>query len=341
MARSLDAHPLDIPAELQTRLVAAASDAALAPIPAQVSRITFGTAGWTDPSLLAPGLFYPRGIKSSSERLNYYASQFSMVELDSTFYALPSLETVERWAASTPAGFRMHVKAHPVLTGHDLDIARLPSELRAEFAPRREGRVRFHDAPTQLVNELRRRFFALLEPMASSGKLGAVLLQFPPWFTATRGGARQIEALAELGQTAGITFSVEFRHPSWFVDGRAERVLDLLRRNQLVHVVVDEPRGRVGGVPVVPEVTHPGLSLVRMHGRNVTGWRPGAAVAERFLWVYSQDELKEWVPRVLRLAEQAERVDVVFNNCVRNFAVLGAKGMARLVEATTQGNSAK
>jgi uncharacterized protein YecE (DUF72 family) len=233
---------------------------------------------------------------------------------------------------NTPDGFRFDVKAFPVLTEHPLDVTRLPGDLRAEVAPlaSERGRIRVDGLPDAVRSELERRFRASLVPLVSSGRLGAILCQFPPWFEATRGNARKIERLAE--RHGDLPLSIEFRHRSWLLPERRDRVLDLLRRHDLAFVAVDEPAGRVGGVPPVAEVTSPRLAVVRFHGRNVAGWdRPGASVHQRFDYLYTPDELRPWVEPVRRLAERAREVHAVFNNCVRDYAVVNAKGFGVLL----------
>jgi len=185
--------------------------------------------------------------------------------------------------------------------------------------------------PDEIAGELRARFFASLDPLVQAGRLGAVLAQFPPWFDATRGNARALEALAERSQ--GQPISVEFRHRSWTEPERVARVLGLLERLGFTYVCVDEPDARVGGVAPVVAITKPRVAIVRFHGQNLTGWeKRGASVTERFNYLYTPAELRVWAERVKHLSERAESVHAVFNNCVRNYAVLNAKDLAVLLE---------
>ncbi len=299
--------------------------------PAVVDNVAVGTAGWTDPTLIRSGLFYPRGLSKSGERLSHYAKHFSMVEVDATYYSLLPPATAERWAKATPDAFQIDVKAHPVFTGHPIDFTRLPADL-ADAAKRagHERRGYADRLPPALVAEMEQRFVELLSPLRSSGKLGCVMLQFPPWFRATRGNARRIEARAE--RLADFPLAVEFRHPSWLDEERRERVFALLSKHQLSYVGVDEPNVPTGGVPPVIEVTNPALAIVRFHGKNAAAWRRrGASVQERFDYVYSREELRAWVEPVRRLSREAERVHAVFNNCVRDYAVVNAKGLSVLL----------
>jgi uncharacterized protein YecE (DUF72 family) len=301
--------------------------------PAVVGNVALGTAGWTESTLIRSGRFYPRGLSRSGERLSYYAKHFSMVEVDATYYSLLPPTTAERWAGATPADFEIDVKAHPVFTGHPIDFTRLPAEL-AEAAKRagHEERGYADRLPPELVAEMERRFVELLSPLRSSGKLGCVMLQFPPWFRATRGNARRIEVLAE--RLVSVPLAVEFRHPSWLAEERRERVFALLSKHRMSYVAVDEPDVPRGGVPPVIRVTNPALAIVRFHGKNAAAWRRrGASVQERFEYLYSPEELRPWVEPVRTLSREAERVHAVFNNCVSDYAVVNAKGLCVLLAA--------
>ena len=302
-----------------------------APLPAQAGPIRFGTAGWTDPTLLASGAFYPSSARSAADRLSHYAMHFPLVEVDATYYAIPSSSVAERWVERTPDGFIFDIKAHPVFTGHPIDRRRLPKDLAAAVAAVKPERKRLYpkDVPSEVCDELMLRFRAVLDPLRQAGKLGCVMVQFPPWTTATRGSARQIESLPSVLPDTRI--AVELRHPSWFESSRCDRVFDLLAANGLAYVAVDEPDVAGGGVPPIVRITRPDLGVVRFHGHNLQGWRRGASVQERFNYLYGPDELRAWVKPVKRLADEAKEVHAVFNNCVRDFAVLGAKDLAALM----------
>jgi uncharacterized protein YecE (DUF72 family) len=319
-------------------LAQAGALAARAPEPAAVGNVLAGTAGWTDRTLVESHLFYPRSVGSAAERLAFYARHFCLVEVDSTYYALLPSSTADRWLAVTPPEFVFDVKAFPVFTGHPLDVARLPPDLRKALELAVPGRKRVYPdrLPAEIRAELGRRFVSLVEPLHAQGRLGCVMAQFPPWFTATRANARRLEHLRmELGE---LPVSIEFRHSSWLLPERQGRVLDLLRAQGFSYVGVDEPKTRVGGLPALAVVTNPRLALVRFHGRNRLGWETAhATVHQRFGYVYSPEELETWLDPLRRLSTLAEHVHAVFNNCVSNYAVLGAKGMAALLQA--QANS--
>lgn len=305
------------------------------------SRVAFGTAGWTDKTLIASHAFYPKGKESPRERLAFYASVFPVVEVDATYYTLIAPEIADGWIAATEPGFSFDVKAHPILTGHPIDVRRLPRDLATAFGADAPARIYPDSLAADLAAEIERRFFEPVHRLSAAGRLGAVLLQFPPWFTATRKNAHRIEAIAE--RHSDLPFCVEFRHPSWLLPERRERVFDLLSRHRLSYVCVDEPaEARQGGVPAVVAVTAPALAVVRFHGKNVAGWNTrGASVHERFDYLYSPTELEAWSAPIERLAGQAERVHAIFNNCVRDYAVINAKGLAVLLQARGNGRESE
>jgi uncharacterized protein YecE (DUF72 family) len=281
--------------------------------------------------LVESRLFYPRDATSAGARLGYYARHFRLVEVDATYYSLLPPSAARGWLEHTPEGFLFDVKAFPVFTGHPIDVARLPADLKGAFAGLApNGRVYPDRLPEELRAELERRFVELVEPLQAEGRLGCVMAQFPPWFSATRGNARRLEALRE--RLGDLPVSIEFRHASWLVPERQGRMRDLLKAQGYFYVCVDEPAARIGGVPPVALVADPRLALVRFHGRNREGWeKRGATVHERFDYLYAPDELAGWLDPLRQLAQAAESVHAVFNNCLRNYAVLGAKGMAALL----------
>lgn len=282
--------------------------------------IQVGTASWTDPEFIRAG-WYPDDVKNDAEgRLRYYAEHFSMVEVNATFYALPTLETVEAWVDRTPADFRFHVKAHQVISGHPSDPARLPSPLRnLPFEADRRGRIR------RPGRELRDAAIdTLLEACGPMGtKLGAILLQLPPFVTA---GERERDEIARIvSRMAPVRVAVEFRHRSWAEPAERAATAAMLRELDAAWVCVDTPDRDVASImPRIVEVTSPKLAYLRMHGRNATAWTKGRTVAERFDHRYSDEELTEWIDPVFDMARQAQEVAVVMNNNARDYALLAA-----------------
>lgn len=313
------------------RMARATALSVAAPLPAQVGKARFGTAGWTDRTLLESGSFYPKSASSPEQRLRHYAAHFSLVEVDATYYTLLAPDVAERWVSWTPSSFRFNVKAFPLFTGHPIDVSRLPSDLKAACAEAGyEKRVYAQALPPDVRAEMAARFLAFLAPLTHAGRLGSVLLQFPPWFTATRGNSRRLEELRR--DYPELPFAVEFREASWLMPERRPRVFELLHGLDMSYVCVDEP-----GLPEVTAVTHAPLAVLRFHGHNRAGWaKKGASVQERFDYLYDPSELSAWVEPVRRLTREAAEVHAIFNNCVRNYAVLGAKDLAVLLQGAPE-----
>jgi uncharacterized protein YecE (DUF72 family) len=293
-------------------------------------KIYVGTAGWTDRTLTAPGVFYPAGQSSAEARLKYYASRFSMVEVDSTFYALQPPVVVQHWVDRTPERFRFCMKAHALLTGHPTEPRRLPADLYHALpaAIGDQPRVYADGLPAEIMSEVRRRFAHSVSPLATAGRLGAVVFQFPPWFGPTRENAEILAATKEgLGD---LPLAIEFRNRAWMSDRLRERTLAFLQKHWLAYVMVDAPPGMRSSMPPVVAVTSPFVALVRMHGRRTDTWeKRGVSVADRYRYLYDQGEMAEWVPKVEAAASQVKEphfqgVHVVFNNCYGNYGTTNA-----------------
>ncbi|HYC31102.1 MAG TPA: TIGR03915 family putative DNA repair protein [Gemmatimonadales bacterium] len=287
--------------------------------------ILIGVAGWTDPTLTRGNVFYPPGAESAEGRLRYYSSRMPLVEVDSTYYSLPTRAMAVEWAARTPAHFVFDIKAHGLMTGHGADVRRLPDWLRRAL-PRAGtgGRLYGKDLPDELRAEVWRRFLEALEPLRAEGKLGAVLLQFPRWFTPSKASARFLaDARSRLGADLG---AVEFRHRSWMTERLAARTLKLLEDLELAHVVVDGPQGMESSMPRTVAATSPRLAVVRLHGRRADTWeRRNDPATERYRYLYGDDEIEEHLRAVLELSELKESaVHIIYNNCHGNYAVTNA-----------------
>jgi uncharacterized protein YecE (DUF72 family) len=322
--------------EPDARYQRASALAERAPVPARLGHVLAGTAGWTDPSLVKSRRFYPEGATSAEDRLRFYGTQFPLVEVDSSYYALPSEANAQRWAERTPPGFVFDIKAFAPLTQHPVEPARLPADLRSALPEEILHKPRLYpkDLPGEVHAALWERFTGALAPLARAGRLGSVLLQFPPWFTATRGNARIIEeARARLGD---LQVAVELRHASWGERARLPRLVALLRSIGASYVIVDEPQGKRNSMPPAVLVADPRLAVIRFHGRRAETWAERASVQEKFDYLYDPAELEPWAGTVARLAGEVEQVHVVFNNCVSNYAVLGAKGLMALFAGNQQ-----
>jgi uncharacterized protein YecE (DUF72 family) len=293
-----------------------------------VGKILVGTAGWTDPTLLRSGRFYPKSAKTAESRLRHYAACFPLVEVDATYYAPPNPENTRAWAERTPDGFVFDVKAFALLTKHPTKPAVLPRDLR-DLLPaetREKSRVYPDDVGEEMVDELWRRFVDALSPLKEANKLGSVLLQFPPWFVAGDENAKYIGACKK--KLGDVRASVELRHASWLSDSYRERTLRYLERHELPLVCVDMPQGFDSSLPPLAAVTTKKLALVRFHGRNRETWKAKTkTAAERFKYLYPREELEEWRPKIEEIAERAEEVHVIMNNCFEDYAVRNAHDM--------------
>jgi uncharacterized protein YecE (DUF72 family) len=270
--------------------------------------IRVGVCSWADETLTK--VWYPKGVSSGEERLRYYAERFDTVEANSTYYRLPDPGMVEKWAERTPASFTMHVKAFGVMTRHPVKLDQLPSDLRDVPT---DGRGRVERPPREYRAEVFSRFHEALEPLRSTGKLGGILMQFPSYVVYKPASLEYLEWAR--GQLRGDEMLVEFRHASWLDEENRTETLRFLEEHDMSYVTVDAPQ--TGGRNVLPTVvaTTSETAYVRLHGRNAETWnkRTGSA-AERFDYLYSEDELREWVPQLQELAGQAQTVYAMFNN---------------------------
>jgi len=270
-------------------------------------RIVVGTSSWADPGFVED--WYPEGLPAR-DRLPWYAERFEAVELNSSFYALPQQHTVERWAKVTPPGFTFDIKLHRLLSRHSAPLDSLPPDLRegAEITDR--GRVKLTaDLEAAMID----RLLAEVSPLAGAGKLGAFLLQLTPAFGPERHELDELTPLIE--RLKPYVTAVELRHRGWVDEKRIERTLDRLEEHGAAFVCVDAPPGdHLPIMPPVDAVTNDRVAYLRAHGRNTEGYVKGKTVAERFGWVYADEELREIAGRVETLADQAQDVRTMFNN---------------------------
>lgn len=286
--------------------------------------ILVGTCSWSDKTLIESGNFYPQDVKTPEARLKFYASKFPIVEVDSSYYAIPAEKTAKQWAERTPDDFVFDIKAFRLLTTHQTQPKALPKHVR-ESLPVAKKTVYYKDLPRELLDAVWNEFRAPLLPLNKAGKLGVVLFQFPPWFLPHKESLAHIEECIE--RMEGYKLAVEFRHPMWFADKGRDRTLGFLREHGLVNVIVDEPQGLKTSVPAVWEVTNPDVAMIRLHGRNHGTWEKKGlkAASDRFDYWYDKKELKELAPKIEAL--EAKKVHVLFNV---NNQDQGQKGAAML-----------
>ena len=251
-----------------------------------------GTSGFSFPDWV--GTFYPKEL-SKAEWLAYYARHFPALELNSSFYGIPSVKTMQRLCERTPPNFRFVVKANRKTTHESADA------------------------------EVAGAFREALGPIIEAGRLHGVLAQFPWSFRNTPANLDYLVALAE--RTPDVQWFIEFRHRGWIVP----EVGSVMREHKLGFVSVDEPQ--IGDMmPPVAKFTVP-VAYVRLHGRNADAWwgRGKGAPSDRYDYLYTEDELQSWVGKIGRLAREVKEVLVFFNNCHRGQAADNANLMRSLL----------
>ena len=270
-------------------------------LPAMPATVRIGICSWADEGLLRA--WYPRGVSTGERRLRYYAERFDVVEVDSPYYALPDPAVTERWARRTPDDFTFHVKASAAMTWHD----------------------------GEPEDEAFRLFRASLEPLELSGKLQGVLLQYHPRFTKSDGAKAELARAPE--RLAPLVPLVEFRHRSWMEELERVDTLGFLERNGLAYVSVDTPDTRAANVSPRVAAATSRVAYVRFHGRNAETWNVrGGSAADRFDWLYSEEDLTEWVAPLARLADEADEVYAMFNNNRDDFAPRSARLLRGLLD---------
>jgi uncharacterized protein YecE (DUF72 family) len=298
-----------------------------------MGEILTGTASWTDATLLATD-WYPPEAATPEDRLKVYASRFPLVEVDSTYYSLPAERTAVLWAERTPDTFTFDFKAFRLFTGHPTPVKSLPKSLREELpdALKTKANVYSKDLPGEVVDEMWDMYRRALMPVHSAGKLGAVFLQFPKWFFFGKDSLQTIERAQE--RLPDYPIAAEFRNPSWMSESHAEETLSFLRERGIAYTSVDEPQGTAASVPPIAAATAD-LSVVRFHGRRAETWdKRGVGVEERFKYLYSTDELSEWVPKIQRLAAETKQVHALMNNCYADYGVRNAAQLDLLLQAS-------
>jgi uncharacterized protein YecE (DUF72 family) len=295
-----------------------------------LSRIRVGTSSWTDKTLLESG-WYPKDAKTPEARLRHYASQFDVVEVDSTYYSLPSERNSVLWIERTPKDFVFNIKAFSLMTRHPTTVRGLPKDARELLPEDASERLYPKDISPEVADLTWEMFRSALMPLHSAGKLGVVMFQFPQWFMPSRESKTYIVSCRD--RLSDYDVAVEFRQATWFADEDAtRRTFDFLRGEEIPFVCVDMPQGFASSVPPMAEATSDRLALMRFHGRRSEVWgKRGVPVIERFKYDYSPQELEEWAPRIEELGEKARQTHVLFNNCYRDYATKNARQFTDLI----------
>ena len=298
-----------------------------------MTRLIFGISAWADEGLLKSG-FYPPEAKTSAERLKFYASTFSLAEIDSTYHSFATAKNMATWLDNTPDGFQFNFKAFSMFTQHPTPYQSLPRNFRETYGGRIEAKASIyaHHLPEEALDDLWLGFARTAEVFAAAGKLGAALFQFPPWFHPSPANYEYIVSCRN--RLPGFPLAVEFRVGSWLDDEHRQKTLDVLAKNKMTTVCVDEPQGLKSSVPPLVEVTAP-LAIVRFHGRNKENWESKGAMPDgKFDYLYRTEELAEWVPKIREMAGRAEVLQVVFKNKHSDNPVRNALEMKKLLGVT-------
>lgn len=287
------------------------------------ARILVGTASWADPEFIRD--WYPEKWPAQ-ERLSFYAERFEMVELNSSYYAVPARQQIEDWNAATPEGFIFDVKLHKALSRHVAQRNSLPRDLQKLSPGAPKSKVTL---TSELESALAQRIVQTVQPLTDAGKLGTFLLQLTPSFSPKNHRLDELSHLIEV--LAPNRVAVEFRNRLWVDEQHMDESLAFLREHNASFVCVDTPREKhLTIMPAVDAVTAP-LAYLRLHGRNAKGYLSGKSVAERFNYNYSDEELEEVADRSHGLAREADEVHIVFNNNASDYAPVAARKLRELL----------
>ena len=297
-----------------------------------MGEILIGTCSWTEETLVKGGKFYPPFAKDAESRLRYYASQFPIVEVDSSYYSMLYEKNTRLWVERTPDDFIFDVKAFRLFTQHQTPPASLPRDIREALPSslQEKNNLYQNNMPPDILDEMWNRFESALLPLDSTGKLGVVLFQFPPWFVA---GSEKLDYILSCKERLQqYRLAIEFRNNSWMSDSNRDHTLDFLKDNNLPYVCVDEPQGFKSSMPPVAEPTSD-MSIVRFHGRNKDNWeKKGIKASDRFNWYYDDDELTEWVERINDLKVKTQWLHLLFNTHYDDQAIINARKLSGMLD---------
>ena len=283
-----------------------------------------GTASWTDPGFVAD--WYPEKLPAR-KRLAWYAEHFDLVEVNSTFYSVPSEDAVERWCEQTPSHFLFDVKLHRLLSRHSTKSDLLPRGLRTLAQTDARGKIML---TPKLEKALTKVFLEALSPLEQCSKLGALLLQLSPSFRPRTNSLDELDSLLET--LRGYRVAVELRNRDWAEGEQLEKTEGYFRKRRLAFVTVDAPeRNHFMIMPNIDVVTTPKLAYLRAHGRNAHGYVSGRSVPERFDHRYQEKELEEIAARAEHLAALASETHVIFNNNKSSYAPEAAARFREIV----------
>ncbi len=287
-----------------------------------MGKILVGTASWTDKTLLESG-WYPPSADNPEKRLGYYAEQFPLVEVDATYYHPPAEATAVAWAARTPEGFVFNIKAFSLLTGHPTKVSAIFKDLRPETD---KTSIYPDDLPPQSYEEVWNRFLSALDPLVAAKKLGAILFQFPPWFTIKKANKQYLIEVAK--RCSPLRAVIELRNASWFAGDNQAETIAFLKQHHLPYVSVDMPQGYPSSIPPVLAATSD-LAVVRFHGHS-DKWT-SKNIYEKYGYDYSTPELRQWAPKLEKFSQEVSQLHVLMNNCRSDSAQRNAAELRKLL----------
>jgi uncharacterized protein YecE (DUF72 family) len=236
--------------------------------------IYFGTSGFSYSDWV--GTVYPHDL-AKSDWLQFYSGEFNSLELNSTYYAIPGLQAIQSMVNKTGDGFQFAVKANQEITHN-----RQPDDLTFQM------------------------FIRILQPLIHSGKFGCVLAEFPYSFHNTAENIEYIEFIRE--KLKDIPLVIEFRNIHWL----KPQTFEWLKNLNIGFCCVDEPE-LPNLIPPVSEITSD-IAYIRFHGRNAAKWWQHEQAYERYDYTYTEGELLEWIPKIVKLNRQAKKTFVFANN---------------------------
>lgn len=292
--------------------------------------VYIGLCSWTEKTLIESGEFYPKHVNSAESRLRYYNQYFKTVEVDSTYYSLPSERNSVLWVQRTTEDFLFHIKAYGAITGHRIDPKTLPKDIQKEIAHSDLLQKRLFIKDKTLRELIIQRFKSSLLPLYESKKLAMIVLQFPPWFVYSHKNIDFIINSKE--ELMPFSIAVEFRHGSWLNKTNKDTTINHLMKNNITYITSDEPQyGDETTIPFYPSLTTD-IAYFRFHGRNKENWlKKGIETSLRYAYEYSLDELQGFTTPIKTIERDAKIVFVMFNNCHQGFAVRNAKMMYEIL----------
>ena len=273
----------------------------------------------------------------AADRLGWYAQYFNMVEVNSTFYAVPDPMLVRRWCDATPPNFVFNIKLHQLLSYHSTSAKLLPRALQKKFQLEKNAKVALTKEASE---EMLKAFTPSLEVLRRAKKLGILLLQLSPAFSPRKHNLAELEDVLELIRDYRV--AIELRNRNWTEAEQLQNTLDFMRQQNAIFANVDAPAER--HFTIMPSdldaITNKEGTYLRLHGRDSRAYITGKTVAARFNYDYSEAEIDEIAARSEGLAAKAKKVHVIFNNNARDYAPHAAlrlrKALGQLVSLPPQ-----